>query len=272
MSTASPAVVCEGLVKIYETATSRVQAVRGVDLRLPAASAIAITGPSGSGKSSLLRMISGVTRPTAGRVEVNGVDLTELRSWQRRKAARRLVAHVEQHPADNLLPHLTAIDQVRWVASRRGARPDHAEAVLDRLGLGDRHNHLPHQLSGGEQQRLAFARAAVGGTPLIVADEPTAELDAVSATVVLDAIGDLTADGATVLIATHDPRVIERIATTVELRDGAIGSITDDRGTLAVIDSSGRLQLPPAVRERFVQGTARLEWDENEGYLRVERP
>ena len=138
MSATSHVVVCEGLVKIYETATSRVQAVRGVDLRLPPAAPVAITGPSGSGKSSLLRMISGLSRPTAGRIEVGGVDLTDLRWWQRRGVARRLVAHVEQRPGDNLLPHLTAIDQVRHAAARRGEDTSLAAPMLERLGLADR--------------------------------------------------------------------------------------------------------------------------------------
>lgn len=272
MDNPSNAVVCERLVKIYETATSRVQAVRGVDLRLAAGEAIAITGPSGSGKSSLLRMISGHSMPTAGRIEVNGIDLTSLRPWRRRRVATRLIAHVEQRPADNLLAHLTSLEQVERIASRRGADPIHARATLDALGLGHRLGHLPHELSGGEQQRLAFAKAGIGGTAIVVADEPTAELDERSASLVLDAIDRLTANGTTTLVATHDPRVIERMSTNVELRDGAIGSITSGLGTVAVIDASGRLQLPPDIRARFDHGTARLEWDEANGFLRVEKP
>ena len=266
------AVVCEGLVKIYETANSRVQAVRGVDLRLPAAKAIAVIGPSGSGKSSLLRMISGLTTPTAGHVIIGGVDLSDLGTLQRRRARKRLVSHVEQHPPDNLLPHLTAVEQVRQVAVRRGGDPTRAERILDQLGLADRVHHHPHELSGGEQQRLAFARAAVADTALVVADEPTAELDAESAAHVLEVIDTLTANGTTTLVATHDPRVIEPIGTTVELRDGAVASFTDAKGRLAVIDASGRLQLPPAIREQFTDGRARLRWDDDEGFLRVERP
>lgn len=272
MGQVTDAVVCTGLVKIYETGTARVQAVRGVDLRLAAGRAVVIAGPSGSGKSSLLRMISGLTTPTAGRVEIAGVDFSELSATRRRRATRRLVTHVEQHPADNLLPHLDARQQLQRIAHRRGEPLDAADVALERLGLGDRSTHLPHEMSGGEQQRLAFAKAAIGTSALVVADEPTAELDAVSAELVLDAIDALVANGTTALIATHDPRVIERVATTVQMRDGAVGSISDAAGTLAVIDGADRLQLPPDIRARFPDGTARLVWDDDGDVLRVERP
>lgn len=268
---ADDAVVCLGLVKIYETATSRVQAVRGVDLRLPAGRTVAVTGPSGSGKSSLLRMISGASRPTAGTVSIAGVDLNEVGVRQRRRTRRRLVAHVEQHPLDNLLPHLSSIEQIRRAGRSRGGTDD-AERLLAELNLSHRTDHRPNELSGGEQQRLAFAVAAVGTTPLVVADEPTAELDPDSAVAVLDTIDALAASGTTTIVATHDPRVIERIEIVVELRDGAVASVEDEKGRLAVIDGSGRLQLPPAVRERFEDGTARLRWDDDGDFLRVERP
>jgi putative ABC transport system ATP-binding protein len=127
-------------------------------------------------------------------------------------------------------------------------------------------------MSGGEQQRLAFARAVVAGHRLVIADEPTAELDAASAETVLDTVDTLAASGVTVLLATHDPRVLRRIDQVVTLRDGAIASITRRGTELAIIDRSGRLQLPPEVRARFPDRTAVLEWDDDEDTLRVDPP
>jgi len=272
VATDHPAVLCEGVVKIYETDTSRVQAVRGVDLSITRGSIVAIVGPSGSGKSSLLDMVSGLIVPTAGRILIGGVDLAALGARRRRRARRSLMSYVQQRPSDNLLPYLTAVDQVAQVASHRGAEVSAAADMLNRLNLSHRHHHVPHELSGGEQQRLAFARAAVGSAVLVVADEPTAELDTKSAADVLDTVETLAGDGTTVLMATHDPRVIERAETILELRDGAIASLTTHGEVHAVIDSSGRMQLPPDIRSRFPTGTARLRWDETGDHLRVERP
>lgn len=267
-----PVIECVSLLRVFESATGRVQAVRGVDLTIEAGRSVAVVGPSGSGKSSLLRMIGGLDEPTAGAVSIDGVDLVRLSSGARRKMRARLLAHVHQRPMDNLLGHLTALDQVVRVAERRGVGLDESLAMLDALGLADRADHLPDQLSGGEQQRLAFARGAVGAPAVIIADEPTAELDTVSTDRVLDAIVRLSGEGITVLVATHDQRVLERVDEVVTLRDGSIASVTHSGTELAVIDHAGRIQLPPEVREFFPDRRARLTWDEERRTFTVEEP
>jgi ABC-type lipoprotein export system ATPase subunit len=265
-------VECVGLLRVYETPTGRVQAVRGVDLRIEAGRSVAVVGPSGSGKSSLLRMIGGLDEPSAGEVRIAGVNLVELSPRARRRIRATLLAHVYQRPSDNLLAHLDVDQQVRRVAARRGAAGADVDRLLTRLGLEERRHHRPAELSGGEQQRVAFARGAIGRPALIIADEPTAELDTSSADRVLDVIGDLAADGITVLVATHDERVMSRCDRIVLLRDGAVASVTDEAGELAVIDGAGRLQLPADVREHFPDDRARLRWDADARRLIVERP
>lgn len=272
MAGPEPIVECVNVLKVYESASGRVQAVRGVDLRVEPATSVAVVGPSGSGKSSLLRIIAGLDEPTAGQVLIGGVDLARLRPGRRRRTRARLLSHVDQRPADNLLDHLDVFEQVDRVARRRGAPPGAAREMLDRVGLAHRADHRPHQLSGGEQQRVAFVRGAVGDPALIIADEPTAELDTVSTALVLDTVEHLVASGTTILLATHDPQVLERLDHVVALRDGAVASVTQGGTELAVIDHAGRLQLPVEVRRHFTADRARLDWDPHTGRLTVDVP
>ncbi|MFK7919094.1 MAG: ABC transporter ATP-binding protein [Ilumatobacter sp.] len=267
-----PVIECISLLRVFESATGRVQAVRGVDLTIESGRTVAVVGPSGSGKSSLLRMIGGLDTPTAGDVLVDGVNLVHLSSSARRRTRARLLAHVHQRPMDNLLGHLTALDQVVRVARRRGVGIGESAEMLDSLGLAHRADHLPDQLSGGEQQRLAFARGAVGSPAVIIADEPTAELDTESTDLVLDAIERLTRTGITALVATHDPRVLERVDQVVTLRDGSIASVTESGTELAVIDRAGRIQLPPEARAHFADRRARVVWDPDRQTFTLERP
>ena len=184
----------------------------------------------------------------------------------------RLLAHVHQRPMDNLLGHLTALEQVVRVAERRGVGVEESREMLDALGLAARADHLPDQMSGGEQQRLAFARGAVGSPAVIIADEPTAELDTASTDRVLDAIERLSGERITVLVATHDPRVLERVDEVVMLRDGSVASVTDSGIELAVIDHAGRIQLPPEVRAHFPDRRALVSWDAERRTFTVEEP
>ncbi len=265
----APPVECIGVVKIYAGATGNVQALRGVDLVVHRHRTVAIVGPSGSGKSSLLRIIAGLDQPTAGIVRVDGIDLTRLPPRQRRKLRSRFVRHVYQRPSDNLIDHLTALEQVERVAIRSGEASAAALDMLERVGLADRRHHRPSELSGGEQQRLALARAAVGDASLVIADEPTAELDVASGTRVLDTIEHLNTIGVTVLLATHDPQALERLDHVVTLRDGATASVLEGGRLHSVIDQAGRLQLPPEIRSRFLRNRAELAWDDGNGDLRA---
>jgi putative ABC transport system ATP-binding protein len=220
------AVACRGVVKEYRTATAVVRALKGVDAELPAGQLTVVVGPSGSGKSSLLRILACVDRPTAGSVRIGGVEVAGLRSCARRRVRRRLVGYVLQQPSDNLLPYLTARGHLELAAAIRGAAADGAaiDRLLGTLALEHRAGFLPEQLSGGEQQRLAFAAAVVGGPALVVADEPTAELDHESAARLMGAVLDLRAEGSSLLVASHDEAVVRMADRVVPLVAGEVPS------------------------------------------------
>lgn len=268
---ADPIVRCQGVVKIYASAAGRVQALRGVDLTIERGGLVALVGPSGSGKSSLLRVVAGLDEASAGAVSVDGVDFARVPRNRRRRVRSRLLSHVYQQPSDNLLEHLTAVEQVERVAARRGAGREAADEALDRVGLAHRRGHRPDELSGGEQQRLAFARAVVGRPALVIADEPTAELDTATTNSILDLVTELHQAGTTILLATHDPVALERIDHVVTLRDGAVAGVRRDGVDRASIDSIGRLQLPPEVRRRFPAATAEVGWSDGDDHL-IARP
>ncbi|MFK8025492.1 MAG: ABC transporter ATP-binding protein [Ilumatobacter sp.] len=259
-------------MRVYDTPGGRVQAVRGADLLVRAGRSVAIVGPSGSGKSSLLRMIAGLDEPTAGEVLINGIVVGSSSRRRRRQMRASAVRHVYQRPSDNLLAHLTMRQQLNRTARSHAQSAADVDEILTRLGLRHREHHLPTQLSGGEQQRFAFARSAVSRPSIIIADEPTAELDSENTGRVLDAIDALTDNGISVLLATHDPQVLDHIDEVVLLRDGAIASVTDRRGELAVIDEAGRLPLPAAARLAFSQRRVRTAWDPVTETLTVTRP
>jgi putative ABC transport system ATP-binding protein len=257
---AEQAASCSGLVKIYWTATGEVHALKGVDAVFPAGSVSAVVGPSGSGKSSLLRILAGLDRPTAGQVQIGEVRLSGLSVTRLRRVRRRLLGYVFQRPADNLIPYLTVAEHLALAARLRGGRAagrDGSE-LLELLGLADRRHHLPRQLSGGEQQRLAFARAVVGDPPVVVADEPTAELDRASGAALLEAVGALTARGTGLVLATHDPAVVALAERTLYLRHGAMEAEATRQEALSVIDEAGRVQLPPEALELFPNRRARI--------------
>jgi len=270
VTSTEPMVACNSLLKVYDSPSGRIQAVRGVDLEIEAGTMTAVVGPSGSGKSSLLRMLAALDQPTAGVATVSGTDLNSASPGRRARLRRRLITHVYQRPGDNLLAHLSARQQLERLRPSAGG-VDARDALVS-LGIGDRAEHYPSQLSGGEKQRLALARALVAGHPVVIADEPTSTLDGENAAAVMDAMGLLAANGITVIVATHDVRVLARMDQIVTLRDGAIASITAGGTEAAIIDHSGRLQLPPALLERFPQKRVILEWDDAAAELRVRRP
>ena len=262
---------CSGVVKIYWTETSDVHALKGIDARFPRAAVTAVVGPSGAGKSSLLRILAGLDAPTAGTVTIEGTEITGLAPAPLRKVRGERVGYVFQRPSDNLISYLNALEHVRLAARLRGAASrDEPEEVLETLGLGDRWDHLPHQLSGGEQQRLAFAQAVVGGPAIVIADEPTAQLDSRSAAGLLAGVVDLAHRGISFVISTHDPQVVETADSTLHLRHGAVEAESRGHAALAVIDAFGRVQLPPESLEWFPDRRAVIEVED--GSLRITPP
>jgi putative ABC transport system ATP-binding protein len=219
-----PAAVCRSVGKTYRTATESVTALDDVTLDIPRAQVTVVVGPSGSGKSSLLRLLACIDSPDTGEVFVDGERVDRLRARARRRLRQRQVAYLFQRPGENLLPYLDAVAQVRLAASLRGApvTEDEALALLARLGLAERADHHPAQLSGGEQQRLAVACGVVGDPALVVADEPTAELDTAAAERVLRAMEDLAASGVAFVISSHDPRVMAIADGFVRLDHGRL--------------------------------------------------
>ena len=175
---------CVDLVKTYRTPTGAVHALRGVTLGFPAGALTAVVGPSGSGKSSLLRVLTGIDRATSGDVWVGSKNVGRSSSRGLRRLRRDVVGYVFQRPSDNFLPNLTIGEHLRLASGHADARRD--ADILERLGIGHRIDHVPDELSGGEQQRAAFAQAVVAGSSVVVADEPTAELDSASGRLVMD--------------------------------------------------------------------------------------
>jgi ABC-type lipoprotein export system ATPase subunit len=210
--------------KVYVVADEEVRALESVDKEFPAGRVSTIVGPSGSGKSSLLRILACVDRPTTGSVRIGGQEVADLGVRRRRALRRTAVGYVFQNPADNLVEYLRAAEQVVLAARLRGIRPEPAEVerLLELLGLTGRAGHLPVQLSGGEQQRLSFACAVIGGPAIVVADEPTAELDSASADRVLEAVHDLREEGVAFLLSSHDPRVVETADHLLRLEHGRV--------------------------------------------------
>ncbi|GAA4697208.1 ABC transporter ATP-binding protein [Nocardioides conyzicola] len=249
---ADPAVSCEDLVKVFRSATGETHALRGIGLEVHPGALTVVAGPSGSGKSSLLTMLGARDRPSAGTLTVLGSDIGAASTRDLRQLRRRRIGFVPQRSALGVFPHLRADDQLRQVAGWRGASrtADPAEA-LAAVGLAHRADHVPYALSGGEQQRLAVALALVGSPALIVADEPTAELDHANADLVVDALLAAATAGAAVVISSHDERIMHRADRLLRLRHGVLSSETTRRDTTGVIDATGRLQLPPAVLDLF---------------------
>lgn len=284
-------IICDNLVKIYKVADLEVVALQGLDLVVEPGELLGIVGPSGSGKSSLMNILGGLSRPSAGRVWVDGNDLLKMSDSALNRYRRTEVGFVWQQATRNLIPYLTALENVMLPMTLAGQRESrkrrHAEELLEAVGLGDRCHHSLAQLSGGEQQRVAISVALANNPSLLLADEPTGEVDTATAMTIYAAFQRLNEDyGITTLIVSHDPGIARHVNRVVAIRDGKLATETRRQTTVAgyvndngegeeeeiyeelvVLDSAGRLQIPKEYLEYFeIAGRARLELAE-EGIL-----
>jgi putative ABC transport system ATP-binding protein len=240
------AIRLEGLVRTYRTPTGEVQALRDVSAMFPQGVVTVVVGPSGSGKSSLLRLIAGIDRPTRGSIVVLGREIGGASARARRRLRRDTVGYVYQQPTANFLSDMTVGEHLRAAAGTATSAED-LGALLEALAIAHRVDHLPVELSGGEQQRAAFAQALATGARLVVADEPTAELDTASGRYVLERLRALADDGVTVVIATHDRDVIAASGNQLELEHGRVRGARDRVGAESSVDTEE-------------EGTSLLRW------------
>jgi ABC-type lipoprotein export system ATPase subunit len=268
-------VACDQVVRIYTGDGIEVQALQGLDLLVQRGELTALVGASGSGKSTLMNILAGLDVPTAGTVKVAGRDIGALGQRERLDYRRRQVGFIWQQTSRNLLPYITAAQNVAMpmrfcgISPRRRAR--RAAELLGALGVGHCAARRPDQMSGGEQQRTAIATALANEPYLLLADEPTGELDSATARDVFAGLQTVNAElGVTVLVVTHDPAVSEQVSRTVAIRDGRTSSetlrhdISDGSGRHAVeysvLDRAGRVQLPRDMLDQFgMRDRVRLE-------------
>jgi len=222
----SALVELEALEKRFSSGRFEVHALRGIDLRIEAGEFVAVMGPSGSGKTTLMEIVGCLSRPSAGRYRFRGRDVAEIDPDGLSRLRGEEIGFVFQ--SFNLLPRLTAVENVElplvYRRTSRRARRERALAVLARVGLADRTRHLPAEMSGGERQRVAIARALINRPSLVLADEPTGNLDSATGAEILELLRGLNAEGNTVVVVTHDPAVGEQAGRHLRIRDGRIRS------------------------------------------------
>jgi putative ABC transport system ATP-binding protein len=301
-SDVSPMIVCDNLVKIYQVADLETVALQGLDLVVAPGELMGVVGPSGSGKSTLMNILGGLDRPSAGRVWVDGQDLLKFSDAALDRYRRSEVGFVWQQGSRNLVSYLTALENVELpmtLAGRNGGRKrKRAEEMLEAVGLAGRRHHRLAQMSGGEQQRVAIAVALANSPRLLLADEPTGEVDSATALVIYETFKRLNREyGLTTLIVSHDPSIARHVDRVVAIRDGKTatetvrqtvvngapgGEAAAEDGVqeqveevfeeLVVLDSAGRLQVPKEYLEQFgIKGRVRLELTE-EGVLILPAP
>jgi len=275
-------IVAENLVKIYKTEDAEVLALQGLDLAIERGEVMAIIGNSGSGKSTLLNMIGGLDRPSAGKLFVDGKNLFKLKEKELVDYKTSTVGFVWQNNARNLIPYITAMENVmmpmelnkgKQIKNKRGR----ALELLELMGLGERYKNHLSQLSGGEQKRLAIALALANSPTVLLADEPTGNLDTNTTKTILQVFRDINKElGTTVVIVTHDHEVSKNVERVVMIRDGKTSSelvaarsyaqelegvegfVAPAQVELAVLDKAGRLQIPPQILDKLQLDNNRL--------------
>ncbi|MDP4143723.1 MAG: ABC transporter ATP-binding protein [Bacillota bacterium] len=284
-------VECDNLVKIYKTSEIEVVALQGLDLTVEDGELMAIIGSSGSGKSTLMNMLGGLDRPSAGKLIVNGADLLKISNKQLIEYRRNTVGFVWQNNARNLIPYLTALENVELPMYISGkARRQRALELLDMVGISHRKDNKLHQLSGGEQQRVAIAIALANEPKLLLADEPTGAVDSETGDKILDVFRTLNEQmGQTIIIVTHDMSLAQKVNRVVAIRDGRTSSefikptyrIKGESDNLTeckqeeftVIDKHGRLQIPKEYLEALgISGKGKVKVELDKGKIKVYSP
>jgi len=257
---------CSGLFKIYKAADLEVVALRGLELTVRQGEILAIVGASGSGKSTLLNILAGYDAPSAGTIRVGDFDLLQMTNKEVVKYRRHEVGFIWQETSRNLFPYLTTLENVELpmviAGSPKTERKKRAQELLDIVGLGDRSNHKPAELSGGEQQRVAIAVGLSNKPPLLLADEPTGELDDQTGKEVLELLNKVNQDlGTTILIVTHDPAIATSVQRAIAIKDGKtstettrevsyerkLNGETTNTEEFLLIDTAGSVQIPRDV-------------------------
>lgn len=279
---------CSGLFKIYKAADLEVVALRGLELTVRKGEIIAIVGASGSGKSTLLNILAGYDAPSAGTVLVGDYDLLQMTNREVVQYRRHEVGFIWQETSRNLFPYLTALENVELPMVIAGApgpeRRQRAQELLDVVGLADRAGHKPAQLSGGEQQRVAIAVGLSNQPPLLLADEPTGELDDETGDEVLELLNRVNIDlGATIIIVTHDAAIATSVGRAITIRDGKtstettreisferkLGGDATETEEFLLIDSAGSVQIPREILDELKIGR-RVRIDMKDGKVTLE--
>ena len=279
---------CSGLFKIYKAAELEVVALRGLELTVGGSEIIAIVGASGSGKSTLLNILAGYDAPSAGTVRVGNYDLLQMTNREVVEYRRHEVGFIWQETSRNLFPYLSALENVELPMVISGApgseRRQRARELLDVVGLAHRADHKPAQLSGGEQQRVAIAVGLSNQPPLLLADEPTGELDDETGEEVLELLNTVNTDiGTTVIIVTHDPAIATSVGRAIAIKDGKtstettrevsferkLGGDASDTEEFLLIDSAGSVQIPREILDELSIGR-RVRVDMKDGKVTLE--
>lgn len=290
-----PIIECDNLVKIYKTKDIEVLALQGLELQIDKGELMAIVGNSGSGKSTFLNMIGGLDRPSAGRLIVDGKNLFKLSEKELVEYKRSTVGFVWQNNARNLLPYMTALQnvQVPMMFDSAAKKEQRALELLEMVGMSHRKHSKLRQLSGGEQQRIAIAIALANNPKILLADEPTGSVDVKTGAYILDMFRDINRNAdLTIVIVTHDPNIARKVNRVVAIRDGKISSerlmkqsyrermehmaATMDaehaQDEFSVLDRAGRLQIPRELLEQMQLQGNRVRIEYRDGQIIIENP